>query len=211
MWLGVLFCRKGGSINENRFFEYTPPMNTYIALLRGVNVSGQKMINMKDFKALLLKSGFENAMTYIQSGNVVFKSNETSTQKLATKINELINNHYGFEVPIIVFSTEDLSKIIEKNPYAKNKKDTTKLHVTLLDNLPEKSLLASTRDEKFQSDEFAIDGTNIYLYCPDGYGMTKYSTTFFEKKLGVTATTRNWKTMEALADLAHGPHAILSV
>lgn len=186
-------------------------MNTYIALLRGINVSGQKMINMKDFKALLQRSGFENAMTYIQSGNVVFKSSETSTKKLATTMNELINNHYGFEVPIIILSSDDLSKILEKNPYAKDKKDITKLHVTLLNTLPEKSLLASTRDEKFQSDEFVIDGTNIYLYCPDGYGMTKFSTTFFEKKLGVTATTRNWKTMEALIELAHGPQAVLSV
>ncbi len=192
---------KYNKINKNTVFEYTPRMNTYVALLRGINVSGQKMINMKDFKALLLKNGFESAMTYIQSGNVVFKSDEKNTENLTEKMWELIKNHYGFEVPILILTEKNLLTILEKNPYNDSKKDITKLHVTLLDNMPETSLLSSTRDEKFQSDEFVIDGTTIYLYCPDGYGMTKFSTMFFEKKLGVTATTRNWKTMEALEKL----------
>jgi len=70
-----------------------------------------------------------------------------------------------------------------------------------MDSLPDVELLASTRDEKFQSDEFQILGTTIYLNCPDGYGMTKFSTNFFEKKLCVRATTRNWKTIEELKKL----------
>lgn len=176
-------------------------MNTYIALLRGINVSGQKMINMKDFKALLLKSGFEHAMTYIQSGNVVFQSNEKNTEKLEEKMQDLIKNHYGFEVPILILTEKDLENIIKKSPYTDGKKDVTKLHVTLLSPTPKESALSSVRDEKFQSDEFVIDEKTIYLYCPDGYGMTKFSTMFFEKKLDVTATTRSWKTMEALEQL----------
>jgi uncharacterized protein (DUF1697 family) len=179
-------------------------MNTYVAVLRGINVSGQKIINMKDFKALLLKNGFENAMTYIQSGNVVFKSDEKNTKKLAEKIRELIQSYYSFEVPVLVLSEKNMTDIIEKNPYTASKKDPTKLHITILDSLPEAGLIENCRDEKFQSDEFIIDGTMIYLYCPDGYGMTKFSTMFFEKKLGVTATTRNWKTIEALQSLITG-------
>jgi uncharacterized protein (DUF1697 family) len=143
-------------------------------------------------------------MTYIQSGNVVFGSSETSTKKLAKDIASIIHNHYGFEVPVMVLSEDDIVDILSKNPYNAGKKDITKLHVTLLDDLPDAKLLASTRDEKYQSDEFTIEKKIIYLYCPDGYGMTKFSTTFFEKKLGVTATTRNWKTMEALQKLIRG-------
>lgn len=176
-------------------------MNIYIVLLRGINVSGQRIIVMKDFKTLLLKSGYTNAMTYIQSGNIVFESAESSTKTLENNLSKLIEAHYGFEVPVLILTKEDLEKILDNNPFIQRKKDVTKLHVTLLDTLPESKLLATTRDEKFQSDEFVIDGTTIYLYCPDGYGMTKFSTTFFEKKLGVTATTRSWKTMEALKDL----------
>ena len=176
-------------------------MNTYIAFLRGINVSGQKIINMKDFKALLLKNGFEKAMTYIQSGNIVFQSSEISTKKLSEKMNTLIMSHYGFEVPVLLLTAKHLTDTLVNNPYIEAKKDITKLHVTFLGTLPETSLMESTRDEKFQSDEFVIDGTTIYLYCPDGYGMTKFSTTFFEKKLSTTATTRNWKTLEALEKL----------
>lgn len=179
-------------------------MNTWIALLRGINVSGQRMINMKELKALLTKAGFLNVMTYIQSGNVVFGSEETNTKKLEKTIAEMIRNHYNFDVPVLVLKETDIETIIKNNPYLNGKKDIVKLHVTLLEKTPEAKLLATTRDEKFQSDEFTIDGTNIYLYCPDGYGMTKFSTMFFEKKLGVTATTRNWKTLEALQKLAKG-------
>ena len=176
-------------------------MNTYIAILRGINVSGQRMINMKDLKSLFQKAGFENPMTYIQSGNIVFKSIEKSTKKLSKDFAELIQSHYNFDVPVMVLNEKEIAEILKSNPYNDGKKDATKLHVTLLADIPAKDLLESTRDERYQSDEFQIVDKVIYLYCPDGYGMTKFSTTFFEKKLAVTATTRNWKTMEALGDL----------
>ncbi len=176
-------------------------MNTYVAVLRGINVSGQRIIAMKDLKALFIKEGFGNVMTYIQSGNVVFESGESDTKKLEKQISALIQNHYNFSVPVLVLSREEMIEIIAKNPYIDREKDTNKLHVTLLEKIPEENALASCRDEKYQSDEFTITDTTIYLYCPDGYGMTRFSTTFFEKKFGVQATTRNWKTMLALKDL----------
>jgi len=179
-------------------------MNTYIALLRGINVSGQRMIAMKDLKALFQKWWYEQVMTYIQSGNIVFKSEETNTKQLWKDIAALINNQYGFEVPVMILTGDNIRDILKNNPYNDGKKDATKLHVTLLDTTPDAKLLATTRDEKYQSDEFTITGKTIYLYCPDGYGMTKFSTMFFEKKLGVTATTRNWKTMQALRELMTG-------
>ncbi len=176
-------------------------MNTYVAVLRGINVSGQRIIAMKDLKALFVKASYENVMTYIQSGNIVFESSEKNSKKLEKEISELIQNHYNFSVPVLVLSREDMTEIIEKNPYLDEKKDIAKLHVTLLEKIPDTKLLASCRDEKYQSDEFTITDPTIYLYCPDGYGMTKFSTTFFEKKLGVSATSRNWKTMIALREL----------
>lgn len=139
-------------------------------------------------------------MTYIQSGNIIFKTEETDPKKLTTMITEAIEKQFSFSVPVLILKKEEMETIITENPFLATK-DIMKLHVTLLDNLPEKKLLDSTRDEKYQSDEFIIKGTTIYLYCPDGYGMTKFSTTFFEKKLGVQATTRNWKTMNATLEL----------
>jgi uncharacterized protein (DUF1697 family) len=158
-------------------------MNTYVAVLRGINVGGQRIIAMKDLKALFIKKGFGNVMTYIQSGNVVFESSESDTKKLKKHIIALIQNHYNFSVPVLVLSHENMLEILEKNPYIDREQDTNKLHVTLLEKIPDEKLLASCYDEKFQSDEFTIKDTTIYLYCPDGYGMTRFSTTFFEKKL----------------------------
>lgn len=140
-------------------------------------------------------------MTYIQSGNIVFKSEEKDTLKLEAIIADFIEKQYGFTVPVLVLTQAQVATIIAENPFCDGQKDITKLHVTILDDIPKKELLDSTRDEKFQSDEFTINGKIIYLYCPDGYGMTKFSTMFFEKKLGVTATTRNWKTMNAILEL----------
>lgn len=176
-------------------------MNTYVAVLRGINVSGQRAIAMKDLKALCTKEGFGNVMTYIQSGNIIFESGESSTKKLEKNISEMIKKHYDFEVPVVVLTEGELKNIHTNNPHVENKKDIAKLHVTLLEKTPQTKLIASVRDEKYQSDECVIDEKVIYLYCPDGYGMTKFSTTFFEKKLGVTATTRNWKTITALLEL----------
>jgi uncharacterized protein (DUF1697 family) len=140
-------------------------------------------------------------MTYIQSGNIVFKSEEKDTKKIAKSIEEFIENHYTFKVPVLVFSQTELQNVAIKNPFVERENDTTKLHVTFLDSQPKKELLRKIDDEKYQSDEFHVDGENIYLYCPDGYGMTKFSTVFFEKKLSVTATTRNWKTITSLIEL----------
>lgn len=117
-------------------------MNTYVALLRGINVSGQRMIVMKDLKALLIKAGYEDVMTYIQSGNIVFKSQETDTKKLTKSIAELIHHQYGFEVPVMVLTKDDIITLLTHNPYDDGKKDIAKLHVTLLDMAPDTKLLA---------------------------------------------------------------------
>lgn len=176
-------------------------MNNYVAVLRGINVSGQRMIAMKDLKALCVKEGFNNVMTYIQSGNIVFESDESDTEKLEKIISEMIKNHYNFDVPVMVLTSEELKDIYTNNPHITDNKDISKLHVTLLGKIPETKLIESIRDEKLQSDECVIGEKVIYLYCPDGYGMTKFSTTFFEKKLATLATTRNWKTITALIEL----------
>ena len=176
-------------------------MQTYLAVLRGINVSGQKTIKMSDLRALFEKAGFEKVQTFIQSGNVIFQTKETKTKALAQKIEEIIHHHYNFDVSVIVLTREEILTIMVNNPFTRGNKDITKFHVTLLAETPNAKLLETTRDEKFQSDEFHIDERAIYLYCPDGYGMTRFSNNFFEKKLGVSATTRNWKTMNTLLEL----------
>jgi len=173
--------------------------NTYIAILRGINVSGHKLINMKLLKEMFENHGFKNVRTYIQSGNIVFESASGEPEQLAGSIAQAINTRFGFDVPVLVLTAEELLKMSDSNNFIKNRnEDISKLHVTFLSAKPEALNLESLKTVNYPPDEFYIDGKSIYLFCPGGYGNTKLTNTFFEKKLKVTATTRNWNTVMEL-------------
>lgn len=179
-------------------------MQTFIAILRGINVSGQKKILMADLKILFEELQFREVQTYIQSGNVAFKSaSKLSDIKLADKIEKAIFKKYNFEVPVITRTKEEMEKIIATNPFVKKKNiDPKKLHVTFLSELPKKENVESVNKADFSPDEFIIEGKEIYLHIPESYGETKLSNKFFENKLKVTATTRNWNTVNKLVQMA---------
>lgn len=179
-------------------------MQTFISILRGINVSGQKKILMADLKSLYENLKFKDVKTYIQSGNVVFKSDEKlSDIDLARKIEITINKKYNFHVPIIIRSKEELGKIILSNPFLKEKNlDVKKLHVTFLSQIPAKKSVESMKEINYSPDQFIISGKEIYLHIPESYGETKLSNNFFEKKLKVSATTRNWNTVNKLFEMA---------
>jgi uncharacterized protein (DUF1697 family) len=172
-------------------------METYIAILRGINVSGQKKINMNDLKNLFAESGFKNIRTYIQSGNVVFNCDKTDESQLARKIGEKITEKYNFAVPVIIRTAAAAENVLKRNPLL-NENNTDKLHVTFLAEVPKPENVEKIKGFQAGSDRFSILGREIYLYCPDGYGNTKLSNNFFENKLKVTATTRNWRTVNEL-------------
>jgi len=172
---------------------------TYIALLRGINVSGQKMIRMEDLKKALGDLNFIDIRTYIQSGNIVFEHDKTDPGNLAAAIAGVILKHFGFTVPVIVRTRSALGVTFKKNPFLlKTDHDAGKLHVTFLDRIPDPERECKTNEISFLPDEFVISGEEIYLYCPNGYGRTKLTSQFFESKLKVVTTTRNWKTVETL-------------
>ena len=175
-------------------------MTTFISVLRGINVGGHNKVLMNDLKALYESFGWKNVTTYIQSGNVIFQTNEEiSTSKVAEKIKNAIFRKYGFEVPVIVRTLEEMNRTVKMNPFLNEKNvDEEKLHVTLLSELPAKDLALAVSENDFLPDRFVIKGKDIYLFCPNGYGNTKISNNFFEKKLKVIATTRNWKTIKKL-------------
>ena len=179
-------------------------METFISILRGINVSGQKKILMADLKALYENLGFSNVVTYIQSGNVIFKADTSaSDQDLVQRIEKAILTQYAFEVPVIVRRIEEMETLLQTNPFlADQNLDRDKLHVTFLAQTPEEARLESLAGVSYSPDQFTIIGKNVFLYCPVSYGNTKFSNQFFETKLKVTATTRNWKTVNQLVELA---------
>jgi uncharacterized protein (DUF1697 family) len=179
-------------------------MTIYISILRGINVSGQKKILMADLKSLYEGLGLKNITTYIQSGNVIFQADKkTSPSILIEKISAAILKRYGFHVPIIIRSKEEMQHILIANPFLTNKKiNIEKLHITFLSDIPEEELVEKIKSTDYTPDQFYILEKEVYIHCPESYGETKLSNTFFEKKLNVTATTRNWNTFNKLTELA---------
>jgi uncharacterized protein (DUF1697 family) len=168
-------------------------------MLRGVNVGG-KILNMTELRKLYESTGACNVRTYIQSGNVVFDSNEDDIRELEVNTVKSIREYFGYNVNVLIRTKRELQDVIEKMPFSEI--DTNKLHVTFLHSAPLKLPIDEIENTKNGAEKFFVAGREIYLYCPNGYGVTKLSNGFFEKKLKVTATTRNWKTVNTLFSMA---------
>lgn len=176
---------------------------TYIAILRGINVSGQKKINMKELKDVLGNLGFDAIKTYIQSGNVVFNYDPDKSDKVASEIELAIKNHYGFDVTVLIRTRAELLDCIKVNPFnAKPDLDSKQLYATFLSHQPQAENIEKILAFESDADEFILLDKTIYVYCPGGYGTTKLSNNFFENKLKVRATTRNWRTINELSRIA---------
>ncbi|WP_215907111.1 DUF1697 domain-containing protein [Kordia aestuariivivens] len=175
----------------------TQPTNMiYIAILRGINVSGSKKLPMAELRTLLSTLGFTDVQTYIQSGNVVFKAAKQHQEKLGNQIAEAIKKQYDYEVPVLVKTIDQWKTAIANNPFAEA--DISKQGITFLATIPS----ATTIEIDSKDDRFEIINSEIYLDCPGGFGRTKLTNNFFERKLKIRATTRNWKTIYKLLDLA---------
>lgn len=178
-------------------------MTTYIAILRGINVGGHRKILMADLKNLLTKNGCNNVVTYIQSGNVVFSSTK-SAKELEQHIYNLIKTNYGFDVPVMLRSQKEWKDVFECNPYLlkDNSIPIDQLYVTFLGETPVKERLAEITEISFPNDDFKIIGTTVYILLGKKYSDTKLTNSFFESKLKVAATSRNWKTVTKLLELS---------
>lgn len=178
-------------------------MSTYIAMLRGINVSGQKIIKMEHLRASFEALGFSEVKTYVQSGNVVFKAAKTSATSLAGKIAKKILADFRFSVSVLIRTTAELGEVLKQNPFAKVAgSEENKLYVTFLSEPAPKGAEALLKPLAAKTEQFQVCGREIYLHCPDGYGNTKFSNNAIEKKLSIEATTRNWRTVNSLFEMA---------
>ncbi|MCF8366071.1 MAG: DUF1697 domain-containing protein [Bacteroidales bacterium] len=174
-------------------------MKSYIALLRGVNVSGKNIIRMNVLLDLITQLGFTNVQTYIQSGNIIFRHDEMPLDFFENKIHAAIKNNFGIDVPVIAMDREYLGRIISGKPFAEV--DESKLMVTFLAHQPEKEKVDAIL-EIINPPDILIQGNKaFYLYCPEGFGKTRITNNFLETKLGVSMTGRNWKTCNRLFEM----------
>ncbi|UIR57157.1 DUF1697 domain-containing protein [Sphingobacterium sp. SRCM116780] len=175
----------------------------YIAILRGINVSGHHIIKMEALRNSLQALDFQHVKTYIQSGNIIFQSDIRDVLALEQKIKHMILQDFGYEIPCLVIRSNDLKTILNQNPLLTDKnKDQSYFHVTLLSKVPEIQDLSLIVDKKQPDEEIFLIDRAVYLYCPNGYGKTKLTNNFIESKLKVSATTRNWKTLHELLKIA---------
>lgn len=173
----------------------------YVAFLRGINVSGQKLIKMEILRQYFEMPGVKNIATYIQSGNVLFDSKETDTARLVTKIEKQLSKHLGYEVPVVVRSLAQIKDLVESNPFGTDaEKDGRKLYVHFLSDTPKEDLHRALDKYKGPEEEYLIMGTELFFLSP-GFGNTKMTNSVIERKLGVTATARNWATINKILTL----------
>lgn len=176
-------------------------MNTYVVLLRGINVSGKNLMKMTDLKQLLLINGFCDVVTYIQSGNIVLKS-MLSAQQIERTIHELIATHFQLSIAVFVLTVNDIKTALTNNPFA-NETPTNRVFITFINQVPAKELVDALTTVDFGQDQFHIQQNVLYFYLPEGMAKSKMTNNFFEKKLKVTATGRNLNTIQKIIELSN--------
>ena len=180
-----------------------------VALLRSVNVGGRNRVPMAELRAMVESLGMRSVLSYVQSGNLVFDASG-SPAKAAEAIEEGISATFGLEVPVIVRTSRQVAGILRAHPFALPGVDPRTVHVTFLAGPPEadraealaRTAAEAREDGAFGDDRFEMAGTDIFLHCPGGYGETKLNNGFFERRTGVVATSRNWRTVTTLAAMA---------
>ena len=170
-------------------------MTRYAAMLRGINLGSRNRVAMPALRELFEELGFTDVETYVQSGNVVFSA---SSKPQGHAIAKRIAKDLDVTSPVLIRSATELAEIVQGVPFTG---DASAFHVTLLEDKPKAADVKAIDPEKFAPDEFKVVGKDVYLRCPKGYGVSKLSNAFWEKKLATVATTRNWKTIANLRDL----------
>ena len=179
-------------------------MQTFITFLRGVNMTGHNSVKMADLTLLYKNLGFIDAMTYIQSGNVIFKGfNDLAAPEIALMIEKAILKRFNYIVPVMIRTVVEMRNFMSRNPFLSEENfDSSKMATILLYEKATEQQIQKVANIDYPPDKFKIAGKEIFIYCPNGFGRTKLYTNFFEKKMGITGTARNWKTITTILDIA---------
>jgi uncharacterized protein (DUF1697 family) len=178
-------------------------MPVIISMLRGVNLAGHNRIKMDALRALYASLGLRDAQTFIQSGNVIFRTEARDHALLSKRIENAIERKFGFRPGVIVRTTSELRDVIARNPFAKRREiDPAKLLVTFLASEPGPEARNKALSIKVGPEELRIDGRELYIYFPNGQGRSKLSLALVEKTLSTSGTGRNWNTVTKLLEMA---------
>jgi uncharacterized protein (DUF1697 family) len=178
-------------------------MATWIALLRAVNLGGRNMVSMPQLRTALAADGFGEVQTYMQSGNIVARGRQRSTAAVEKRIASVIAQEFGLTVPVVARTPTQLADVIEGNPFPAAAAERPKLlHVTFLAGDPAADGVAALHSDDLTKDSCHVAGRHLYVDYVDGVHGSKLTPAYFERRLGVEGTARNWRTVVALAELA---------
>ena len=175
-------------------------MQTFIVLLRAVNVAGKNSIKMAELKSHLENANFHNVKTYIQSGNIILQS-DLPASDITLKVQQIIREQFGLSVHVFVLNTDSLQHILHNNPF-QNGEEGNRIFITLLDKKPDSSDLDKLARIDISDEKYEIKDDVFYFYVPQGMANSKLSNPFIEQKLKVLTTGRNRNTMLKLSELA---------
>ncbi|MGB7600261.1 MAG: DUF1697 domain-containing protein [Candidatus Sulfotelmatobacter sp.] len=177
-------------------------MPVYVALLRGINLGGHKKIKMEELRASLAAMGFDDVKTYIQSGNVVFKTAKISDKALSRKIEATILSKFGHSVSVIIRTADEIKQVIANNPFLKQADiDQTKLHVMFLTEPPAQSALKQLETLVLKPDQFRSLGKELYFYLPNGVAESAVMKKPIDRGLAIPTTMRNWRTVNTIQQM----------
>ena len=178
-------------------------MPVVICMLRGVNVGAHNRVKMNDLKKLCTSLKLRDPQTYVQSGNIVFTTDERDLDKLRQNLEAAIHKKFGFQSDVILRSAKDLREVIAGNPFAKRKDiHPGKLLVTFFSADPGEAARKQARAIKTDPEEFFIEGREAYIYFPNGAGRSKLNWSFIPKTLKVQGTARNWNSVTKMLEIA---------
>jgi uncharacterized protein (DUF1697 family) len=177
-------------------------MTRQVALLRGINLGRNNRVDMARVRALVQDLGYERVRTHLQSGNIVFTAAATPPERAAHDIQEQLGLHLGLSVPVVVRSRHELAEILGRKPLPDAEIDPARFLVTFLSASADPAALRELEPAAFEPDQFWVDGREIFQWHPNGVRNSKLTNTFWEKRLQVTATARNWNTVTRLLELA---------
>jgi uncharacterized protein (DUF1697 family) len=173
----------------------------YVALLRGVNVGCARPLPMERLRALFAEAGAKNVESLIQSGNVVFTATEASAPRILAEVGARISREFGFAAPVVPRDAPAWRTLIDGNPFLADGADPDTLHALCLCETPSQAALARLDPSRSPGDEFQVRGRDVYLRLPSGVARTKLTNAWFDSKLRVTSTLRNWRTVMKLGEL----------
>jgi uncharacterized protein (DUF1697 family) len=171
-----------------------------VALLRGINLGSTNRVSMSHLRELVAGLGYQDVETLVQSGNVVFSGGD-SADDAAARIETALREATGLDVPVIGRSGRELAAVVKRSPFAAEIDDPRFHHVVFLERVPDAGLAEPVDRERYLPETFAIDGREVYVLYPNGAGRARLTHAFWERRLGVKATARNWNTVQRLAEM----------